>query len=61
MSITETVKTPSGTYENCVKVKENLADGTVEYKYYAPGVGVVREQPHDGDVFLKSHESLKAK
>ncbi len=61
VSITETVKTPSGTYENCVKVKEDLADGTVEYKYYARGVGVVREQPHDGDVFLMSHESLKAK
>ena len=61
VSITETVKTPAGTYDNCLKVKEDLADGTVEYKYYAPGVGVVREQPHDGDVFLKSHEAIKAK
>ncbi len=56
MSITETVKTPAGTFEKCVKVKEDLADGTVEYKYYAPGVGVVRESPHDGDVLLKSHK-----
>ncbi len=61
VSINETVKTPAGTYDNCVKVKEDLADGTVEYKYYAPGVGVVREQPHDGDVFLKSHEAINAK
>lgn len=60
VSISETVKTPAGTYKNCVKVKEDLADGTIEYKYYAPGVGVVREQPHDGDVFLKSHEATKA-
>ncbi len=60
ISITETVKTPAGIYENCVKVKEDLADGTVEYKYYAPGVGVVREAPHDGDVLLKRHELMIA-
>ena len=54
-SITETVVTPAGTYHDCVKVKEMLADGKVEYKYYSAGVGVVREQPADGDVLLKSH------
>ena len=55
MSLSEKVKTPAGTYDNCIKVKEKLADGAVEYKYYASGVGVVREVPEGGDVLLTSH------
>ena len=55
VSLSETVTTPAGTYQNCIKVKETLADGDVEYKYYAKGVGVVRESPAEGDVLLKSH------
>ena len=61
VSVSETVVTPAGTYKNCVKVREKLADGTTEYKYYAPGVGVVREQPPKGDVLLKSHTTRAAK
>ena len=57
VSVGETVSVPAGTYENCVKVKEMLADGEVEFKFYAPGVGVVREVPAGGDVVLKSHSS----
>ena len=55
VAVNETVSVPAGTYENCVKVKEVLADGEIEFKYYAPGVGVVREVPAGGDVVLKSH------
>jgi len=55
VSVGETVSVPAGTYENCVKVKEVLADGKTEFKFYAPGVGVVREVVSDGDVVLKSH------
>ena len=61
VSVNETVTTPAGTYKDCVKVKELLADGKTEYKYYAKGVGVVREVPSDGDELLKSHETLPAK
>jgi len=61
VSVSETVVTPAGSYKNCVKVREKLADGTAEYKYYAPGVGVVREVPPHGDVLLKSHAALAAK
>ena len=62
LSVSETVITPAGTYKNCVKVSEKLADGSIEYKYYAPGVGVVREVPEkDGDVLLKSHTVQPAK
>ena len=55
VSVSETVTVPAGTFANCVKVKENLADGTTEYKYYASGVGVVREVPPGGDELLISH------
>jgi len=61
VSVSETVVTPAGTYKNCVKVREKLADGTTEYKYYARGVGVVREVPPKGDVLLKSHTTREAK
>jgi hypothetical protein len=55
LSLSESVKTPAGAYENCLKLKEKLADGKTEYKYFAKGVGVVREVPEGGDVLLKSH------
>ena len=54
VSISEDVIVPAGTYQNCVKVTEHLADGTTEYKYYAKGVGAVREVPSVGDVRLIS-------
>jgi hypothetical protein len=57
ISVSETVTVPAGTYKNCVKTKESLGDGTIEYKYYAPGVGVVREVPPDGDELLVSHKT----
>jgi len=61
VSLSERVTTPAGTYENCIKVKEYLADGTIEFKYYAKGVGVVREVPADGESLLKSHEATAVK
>ena len=60
VSSSETVTTPAGTYTNCLKVCEHLADGTTEYKYYARDVGVVRERTSDGDVWLVSHSSRRA-
>jgi hypothetical protein len=46
---------PAGKFEKCLKMKETLADGSVEFKLYAPGVGVVRETPATGDELLISH------
>lgn len=60
VSLTEAVTAPAGRYKDCVKIKEHLADGTTEYKYFAKGVGVIREVPTDGNVLLKSHETAKA-
>lgn len=61
VSMSEKVTTPAGTFENCIKVKEDLADGTTEFKYYAKGVGVVREVPADGETVLKSHVTNSGK
>ena len=61
LSVLESVTAPAGNYSNCVKVVEKLADGTTEYKYYAKGVGVVRETPSVGDVWLKSHQTKSGK
>lgn len=55
VSLSETIVVPAGTFDNCVKVKESLADGSTEFKFYAPGVGVVREAPSGGNVVLISH------
>ena len=57
VSLSETVRVPAGTYQNCLKIKETLSDGGVEYKYYAKGVGCIREQPEGGNVVLKTHTS----
>ena len=55
VSVSETVTVPTGTYKDCLKVRETLPDGKNEYKYFAKGVGCIREQPAGGDVLLKSH------
>ena len=55
LSLSETVTVPAGTYQNCMKMKEVLSDGGIEYKYFAKGVGCLREVPQGGDVVLKSH------
>jgi len=45
VGVSETVKTPAGEFTNCVKVKETtpLEPFTAEYKYYAPGIGMVQD------------------
>ena len=60
VSVSETVTVPAGTFQNCVKVKELLSDGKTEYKYYAKGVGVVKEAPEGSEVTLKSHTTREA-
>jgi uncharacterized membrane protein YkoI len=55
LALTETVTVPAGTYENCLKVKEVLSDGGIEYKHYAKGVGCFREASEGSELLLKSH------
>jgi hypothetical protein len=58
-SLTETCKTPAGTFSACMKVKEGSALNLLEteYKYHAPGIGLVR----DADVRLVKHGFIKGK
>jgi hypothetical protein len=60
VSVSETMIVPAGTYKNCVKIKEVASDGTTEYKFYAPGIGCVKEAETDGELSLKSHKSKQA-
>lgn len=50
VSMNETVRTAAGEFTNCLKVEETtpLKTDSVEFKYYAPGIGMVR----DGDMTL---------
>lgn len=49
----ETVVTPAGTFKNCLKIEETtpLEPGAKEYKYYASGIGLIR----DGALTLVSY------
>jgi len=53
VSLNETCKTPAGTFKNCLKVKEGseLDPGVTEFKYYAPGIGLMRDE----DLVLVKH------
>ena len=55
ISISESLTVPAGSYTSCVRIKEILSDGAVEYKLYAVGVGIVKEITEDGAIELQSH------
>ncbi len=46
VSLSETCKTPAGSFSKCMKVKEGSAMNVLEYeyKYYAPGIGLVGDE-----------------
>ena len=58
-SVSEVVKTPAGTFKNCLKLKETtpLEKGLVEYKLFAPGIGLIV----DNHVKLTSYSRRKMK
>ncbi len=45
ISLNETVQTPAGTFTNCLKTMEGsaLKPDKREYKFYAPGIGLIQE------------------
>jgi len=44
ISIDETVKTPAGTFEHCVHLRETTPlEPEVSHKYYAPGIGMIKD------------------
>jgi len=56
LSLDENVKVPVGTFDHCLETTETsgLEPGASEFKFYAPGVGVV----FDNDVSGKEKDSL---
>ncbi len=46
VSLKETLKTPAGTFANCLKVEETSALNVDErqYKTYAPGIGMIQDE-----------------
>jgi hypothetical protein len=46
VSLSEIVKTPAGNFTDVIKVAETnpLEPGTLEYKYYASGIGLIQEE-----------------
>jgi hypothetical protein len=59
VSLDETCKTPAGTFAKCMKVQETSAIELLakEYKYHAPGIGLVRDE----DLALIKHGFVKDK
>ena len=45
ISTNEVVQTPAGTFGKCPKTRETtpLEPGAVEFKWYAPGIGLVQD------------------
>jgi len=46
ISIDEIFKTPAGEFSNCLKIKEGTAlkPKVIEYKTYAPGIGLIQDE-----------------
>ncbi len=46
VALDETLQTPAGTFEHCLKVEETnpLEPGEREYKIYAPGIGLIQDE-----------------
>jgi hypothetical protein len=59
VSLEETCKTPAGTFSGCMKVKEGSAIELMakEYKYHAPGIGLIRDE----DLQLVKYGFIKEK
>jgi len=57
VSVSDTLTVPAGTFHNCIKIKEHASDGATEFKYYAPGLGVIAEMDSDEGLLLKSHST----
>ena len=44
VSTDETVKTPAGTFQHCVHLKETTPiEADVSHKYFAPGIGIIKD------------------
>lgn len=54
ISDNETLQTPAGRFENCLKTEEtsSIETKSKEYKFYAPGIGLIK----DGELLLTKYK-----
>jgi hypothetical protein len=59
ISKNESVKTPAGSFDECLKTEETtpLEPGAKEYKIYAKGIGVIQ----DGNLLLRKYARVSSK
>lgn len=56
VAVGESVTTDAGSFEDCVKTEDlDPIDDVTEFKYYCPGVGLVREEFDEGHLDLISY------
>lgn len=56
IAMDQNVATPAGSFNGCVKTEDfNPLDKATEFKYFCPGVGLVREEFPDGHLDLISY------
>jgi hypothetical protein len=58
LSLTESVSVPAGEFTDCIKTEDRnpLDEGAIEYKFYCPDIGFVKEEFEEGSLELISHE-----
>ena len=57
VAVDQSVSTPAGSFNACIKAEDfNPLDKATEFKYYCPGVGMVREEFPGGHLDLISYE-----
>lgn len=61
VSVSGIVTVPAKTSHGSVEIKERCSDGEVESKYYAPGVGCVKEDEPDAQFRLELHVTRPTK
>ena len=57
VAVNQNVTTPAGAFAGCIKTEDfSPLDSVTEFKYYCPGVGLVREEFPEGHVDLISYK-----
>jgi len=56
VAVGQTVTVPAGTFQDCMKTEDFAPlDNVTEFKYYCPGIGLVREEFEDGYLDLVTY------
>jgi hypothetical protein len=56
VDVNQTVRTAAGSFTGCIRTEDfSPLENVTEFKYYCPGVGLVREEPPEGHLDLTSY------